>query len=247
MKTLIYILTAFIIFFISPDNFKNKQLKYSRVRTAYVEKETGMKKLLNDNSIRFENLTIYIRVFKQEKELELWAKNVTDKSFKLIKTYDICRTCGTLGPKRQMGDLQIPEGFYYIDAFNPTSSYYLSMRINYPNKSDKILGVKTKLGGDIFIHGACVTIGCIPITDEQIKELYIFCVEAKNNGQSNIPVTIYPANLTNKKFITLIEKYATEKDKINLWTDLKTTYDNFIESKQLPNIEFLTNGRHEIK
>ena len=72
------------------------------------------KKLLVENSINVENLTIYIRAFKQEKELELWAKNETDKFFKLIKTYEICRICGNFGPKRRAGDLQIPEGFQVV-------------------------------------------------------------------------------------------------------------------------------------
>ena len=68
----------------------------------------------------------------------------------------------------------------------------LSMRINYPNTSDKILSNKTKPGGNICIHGNCVTIGCMPITDDLIKELYIFCIEAKNNGQGDIPrITSY--------------------------------------------------------
>jgi len=42
---------------------------------------------------------------------------------------------GKLGPKRQQGDMQIPEGFYHISGFNPASNFYLSLRINYPNPS----------------------------------------------------------------------------------------------------------------
>jgi murein L,D-transpeptidase YafK len=106
-------------------------------------------------------------------------KNTSDQEFLHIKTYTVCATSGLIGPKRMQGDLQIPEGFYYIDRFNPYSNFYLSLGINYPNTSDRILGDKNNLGGDIFIHGDCVTIGCLPITDSEIKELYIFCVEAK--------------------------------------------------------------------
>ena len=61
------------------------------------------------------------------------VKNNAYKGFKLLKIYDICRVCRNLGPKRRAGDCQIPEGFYYVDAFNPASNYCLSMRINYPN------------------------------------------------------------------------------------------------------------------
>ncbi len=228
------------------DTFKSEQRKFPRVRKAYEEKGNLVQKILSDNLIQVENLRVYLRAFKYNKELELWAKNADDERFKLIKTYKICRTSGKLGPKRKQGDRQIPEGFYFIDRFNPSSNFYLSLGLNYPNQSDKMLGTKNNLGGDIFIHGSCVTIGCIPITDELIKELYIFCVEAKSNGQKRIPVTIYPAKLTNDNFQKLKNKYKDDSDKINLWEDLKKSYDNFNETKKLPKVEFLNNGRHKI-
>ncbi len=188
------------IFSVSVDSFKDDQLRYARVREAYKEKESNMKKLLNDNSINKNELRIYLRAFKEEKKIELWAKNNSDSKYKLVKEYKICKTSGKLGPKRKQGDKQIPEGYYHINRFNPYSNFYLSLGINYPNKSDRILGDKNNLGGDIFIHGSCVTIGCLPITNDKIKELYIICVEAKNSGQKTIPVTIFPAELTESNF-----------------------------------------------
>ncbi len=112
-------------------------------------------------------MDILLRAYKQESELELWAKNKKDKQYTLLKTYKICASSGTLGPKRKQGDIQVPEGFYVIDRFNPVSNFYLSLGVSYPNASDKILGVKGALGGDIFIHGNCVTIGCLPISDDK--------------------------------------------------------------------------------
>jgi murein L,D-transpeptidase YafK len=244
MRAILVILLSLIF---TNTDFKSEQKNYSRVRTAYSDKGTELENLLTAKSISSNKLRIYIRAFKNSSELELWGKNNGDEKYQLIKVYDICQTSGILGPKRRQGDLQIPEGFYHIDRFNPYSNFYLSLGINYPNTSDKILGVKGNLGGDIFIHGSCVTIGCIPITDEQIKELYIFCVESKNNGQRNIPVTIFPAKLTADNFNKLNEKYRSDKDKINLWEELKIAFDSFNSSKQLPTIEFLNNGRHLVK
>ncbi len=228
------------------DSFKDSQLKYSRVRQAYKDKESSMLTLLQNNKIDKKKLKIYLRAFKSEKQIELWGKGDSETKYSLIKTYEVCRTSGRLGPKRKQGDLQIPEGFYHIDRFNPYSNFYLSLGINYPNKSDGILGEKGKLGGDIFIHGACVTIGCLPITDNQIKELYIFCIEAKHNGQSKIPVTIFPSKLTEDEYKRLTDKYNSDSDKIGLWTDLKKGYDIFNETKQLPLIGFLNSGRHSV-
>ena len=228
------------------DSFKDDQLKYSRVRQAYADKKSSFLNFLKEKQITQSKLKVYLRAFKMEKEIELWGKNNTDTQFKLIKTYKVCETSGKIGPKRQRGDLQIPEGFYHINKFNPFSNFYLSMGINYPNASDRILGVKGQLGGDIFIHGDCVTIGCLPITNDQIKELYIFCVEAKNNGQSTIPVTIFPSKLSAPEFKRLTTQPGTNADKIGLWTDLKKGYDLFNETKQLPSISFLNSGRHSV-
>jgi len=239
------ILLVFLCSFQS-DSFKDNQLQYSRVRQAYKDKEDNMLALLRNRKIDTNSLKIYLRAFKSEKQIELWGKNDSDKKYTLIKTFDVCQTSGRLGPKRKQGDLQIPEGFYHINRFNPYSNFYLSLGINYPNRSDRILGVKDKLGGDIFIHGACATIGCLPITDEQIKELYIFCIEARNNGQSKIPVTIFPSKLTEAEFKRLSDKYRSDSDKIGLWTDLKIGYDIFNETKQLPTIGFLNTGRHSV-
>lgn len=245
------ILTLFLLLTVmltsaKTQTFKEEQQRYPRVRKAYADKESSVKQLLSKHSIEMHAVQIYLRAFKEEKKLELWAKNTGDSKFIFIKEYVVCQTSGSIGPKRQQGDLQIPEGYYHINRFNPASNFYLSLGINYPNKSDAILGVKGNLGGDIFIHGACVTIGCLPITDNEIKELYVFCVEARNSGQKNIPVTIFPCELTPEKLIQLKGKYNGNTAFINLWSDLERGYAIFNETKQLPNIGFLNNGRHSV-
>ena len=68
--------------------------------------------------------------YKEEAILELYAKNKSDKIYKKICEYNIAEKSGALGPKRKEGDLQVPEGFYNIEIFNPASSYYLSLGIN---------------------------------------------------------------------------------------------------------------------
>ena len=80
------------------------------------------------------------------------------------------RRFGQPWPQATQGDSQVPEGFYHMDRFNPLSNFHLSLGVSYPNQSDRILGASGRLGGDIFIHGDCVTIGCVPITDEGIRE-----------------------------------------------------------------------------
>lgn len=142
--------------------------------------------------------------------------------------------------------MQVPEGFYHINELNPYSKYYLSLRINYPNASDSIRGDHAHLGNLIYIHGACESSGCIAISDEKIKELYIYCIEAYNSGQKEINITIFPQQLTDSNYARLTKANSKNKDKISLWADLKKSYDFFRLKKVPPIVKFLPDGTHEV-
>jgi murein L,D-transpeptidase YafK len=226
----------------SDDTFKVAQKKYSRVKEAYTSKEKEIKTLLEAKGITAGNLQIFIRAFKKEQELEIWGKNKTDKQYQLISSYSICASSGSLGPKRRAGDRQVPEGFYSIDRFNPQSSFHLSLGVSYPNESDMVLADKNA-GGDIFIHGSCVTIGCMPMTDEKIKEIYILAVEAKNNG-TKLHTHIFPCKLTEENLKKLETDYADKKSLIDFWKNLKTGYDYFEKNKSLPKVTVDSKGKY---
>lgn len=223
-------------------DFLEDQKRYSRVRTAIKEKDKLVKDTLKNNNIKLNELNIIITAYKQEDILEIYAKNKTDKTYKLIKTYNIVSKSGILGPKRKEGDLQVPEGFYYIDRFNPASSYYLSLGINYPNESDKKKSDAARLGGDIFIHGSTVTIGCMPMTDDKIKEIYLYAVYAKDSGQNKIPVYIFPFKMNDANFDYYKKEYS--KSLADFWSNIKTGYDIFQNSKKELNIKVDSNGNY---
>ncbi len=144
------------------------------------------------------------------------------------------------------GDGQVPEGFYYIDRFNPYSNFYLSLGINYPNALDKKNAINSNPGGDIFIHGNCVTIGCIPITDDNIKELYLLAIEAKEHGQSKIPVHIFPAKFSETNWKNLQNKNKQKSFLISFWTDMKPAYDYFETHKKVPSVKISSSGKYLI-
>ena len=75
----------------------------------------------------------------------------------------------------------------------------------------------------------------------------MFCVEAKNSGQDTIPFAIFPSELDDVRFMELQKDYENDIEKTGLWTDLKKGYDFFNEKKQLPSINFLNSGRHEVR
>jgi murein L,D-transpeptidase YafK len=227
-------------------SFREEQMNFTRVRQAYADKEKIVDKTLAEHSISNNNLRIYLRAFKTEKKIELWAKNTCDSVFMLIKEFPICDFSGSLGPKRRSHDLQVPEGFYRISKLNPYSRYFLSMKINYPNASDSIRGVRGHLGNEIYIHGSCLSSGCLPITDDKIKELFVYCIEAYNSGQEEIGLTIFPAQLNDAKYAALISRYSKDKDEISLWADLKKSYDLFSTTKVPPTVKFLPDGTHQL-
>jgi murein L,D-transpeptidase YafK len=234
----------FIILMTQQPTFKETQLQNSRVKTAYQEKEEIVKQYFSEKKISFAKFQLFLRAFKKEQKLEVWVKENGKQQFVLLHTYDFCTTSGTLGPKRKEGDLQIPEGVYHINHFNPQSNFYLSLGLNYPNASDKILSHKTKPGGSIYIHGNCVTIGCIPITDDKIKELYVLAVEARNNGQEKIPVHVFPTRLDEGVVEELIREQKANETTQAFWKNLEPVYLEFQRSKKLNLIKVNSKGQY---
>lgn len=225
-------------------SFKSEQIKNKRVKAAYVTHETELKTALSDSGLTFDDIHILIQAFKLEKKFNVYVKKKTEKEYSLFRTYDFCVLSGVLGPKRKEGDLQVPEGFYYVNWFNPNSDFHLSLKVNYPNASDKILSDKTKPGGEIFIHGNCVSIGCIPLTDPIAEELYILAVEATKNGQLKIPVYIFPCELMDSKFSVLSTFYSERTDLTDFWKNLKEGFDKFHSSKTEVKFTVDKNGKY---
>jgi len=188
---------------------------------------------------------LYIRSFKYNSELQVWVKNSNSDTFSHFKSYKICALAGTMGPKRMEGDYQVPEGFYYINEFNANSTYHLSLGLNYPNPSDKLLSDAMRPGGEIYIHGSCVTVGCIPLTDPMIEELYVLSTFAKAAGQHFIPVHIFSVKYDDKKSIEYLEPLLEKDESFKEFEHkLKKVYDFFNHNKKLPVVAVLPNGEY---
>ncbi|MGB3341419.1 MAG: DUF4846 domain-containing protein [bacterium] len=212
---------------VGQNTFKDEQDRYPRVRQARENCEQSIDSLFRTRGLDYPPAEILIVAYKKEKLVDLWARSDSSEVFLFIKQYPFTAFSGTLGPKRRQGDLQIPEGFYYIDHFNPYSNFHLSMKISYPNKSDSILGKKGSLGNEIRIHGSFVTIGCIPIGDQAIEELYIICVDMRSKGQHKIPVYIFPGKMDKQNWPGLKQVAGQDSIMLNFWSNLREGYDLF--------------------
>ena len=118
------------------------------------------------------------------------------------------------------------------------------MLINYPNYVDNLQGAKIRRGGDIYIHGGCVTVGCMPMTDEGIKEIYTICLNAKVNGQENIPVHIFPTRLTKSGWAYLAREYVNYPENQNFWESLRAGYEYFEKNHKLLPVMYSPEGKY---
>ncbi len=168
---------------------------------------------------------MYIRVFKEESELELW-KQREDGRFYHFKTYPICNWSGALGPKLRQGDMQAPEGFYRVpqNMMNPHSQFHLAMNMGYPNAFDR---ANNRTGDFLMIHGKCKSAGCYAMTDALMEEIYALARESFIGGQEQIHVDAFPFRMTAAN----LERHKGDPN-FRFWLTLKEGYDFFEASRQ---------------
>jgi murein L,D-transpeptidase YafK len=228
------------------DLFLAHQLSFPRVTDARATTDEALRYRFLEKGLEYPASEIFIRVFKHERTLELWARSDADAEFTLVTAYPVCALPGQLGPKQRMGDLQVPEGFYFIDQFNPVSAYHLSLRVDYPNLADRMRRQPIALGGDIFIHGGCETVGCVPIEDHNIRELYWVAAQARDAGQRVIPVHIFPARLDPDRLDWLEETFRPDPELLAFWHNLAEGYAWFEETRQVPWVTVAEDGRYRV-
>ncbi len=233
------ILGLIIIFIVQPavaqNSYTSGPKPSYRLNDVFSRMEDSVKKQFEKQNLTWPPQAMYIRSFKFDRQLEVWVKGDAKEPFKLFKTYKVCMQSGTMGPKRFEGDYQVPEGFYCINEFKPNSNYHLSLGLNYPNASDRILSDSLRPGNNIYIHGNCVSTGCIPITDVPMEELFIIASSVKNQGQDFIPVHVFPVRYNVKKSMEFL--YTSIKDNAYLQEfnkNIKAVFDYFETKKQLP-------------
>ncbi len=136
---------------------------------------------------------VHLRIYKEEAELEVWLRD--GDSFQRFRTYPICTFSGELGPKQQRGDMQAPEGFYFVtpQRMNPWSQFHLSFNLGYPNAYDRSHG---RTGSLLMVHGDCASLGCYAMTDAGIEEIWTVMDAAFRAGQPFVRVHAFPFRMS---------------------------------------------------
>jgi len=166
---------------------------------------------------------------KEEKVLEIYAYDSTN-DFKFVRAYSVRAASGVVGPKLREGDRQVPEGIYKIELLNPNSSYHLSLRVGYPNAFDRAQAAKEgrmKLGGDIMIHGAAVSIGCLAMGDEASEDLFVL---AADTGIERIKVILSPVDFRAGKSVSNDVKLPDWTP--TLYVEIKTNLASLVRPKE---------------
>lgn len=99
--------------------------------------------------IRHHEIADSVLVIKSERKLYLL------KAGEILREFDIALGLVPTGHKQREGDFRTPEGRYVLETRNPSSDYFLSIKISYPNASDRARATAAGVdpGGQIMIHG----------------------------------------------------------------------------------------------
>lgn len=197
------------------------------------EKAYEMRKPLLERDLQARGLSlgspVFLRITKEPAEMTAFVRDA-EGVFQAFRTWPVCSVSGTLGPKTREGDGQAPEGFYKIgpSQMNPASSYHLAFNLGYPNAFDRANG---RTGSFLMVHGSCVSIGCFAMTDPVIEEVWTLMQAAFAEGQTSLPVHIFPFPMTE-------ENLAAQWGSAHLpfWTSLAPAWTAFETTGRIPDV-----------
>ena len=196
-----------------------------RVAAARRLREVRLRNTIEKAGLHWPADEVLLRAMKRERQLELWARNGAGEPFRFVKWLPITAASGGPGPKRREGDMQVPEGFYEVDRFNPLSAFHLSLGLNYPNASDRVLGDPVSPGFDIFIHGGDASIGCIALGDPGIEEIYLAALGSRARP---VRVHIFPARMDSADWPAWRDaQLAVHPEFRPLWDELAAAWMRF--------------------
>jgi murein L,D-transpeptidase YafK len=254
------------------DKSKEKQPEYINSRIKKLSDRIVIKWC---KEAGFQKLPDYIlfRVFKHERQFEIWGRNGNEGKLKLIKIVEVCAIESEPGPKLKGWDFNTAEGFYTYNIYYTSPSWYMwikltndeikksgqldygscfKMFINYPNDLDRFNSLrihgKHNNIGTICIHGNCVTACCVSFENE--LWIVVFAFGLLHNTDYGLPnVYMFPCRFEK----TDVKKLFKERSNYNLkdtavlyqfWNNIKEGYFKF--EKELQPLKFTVdkNGYH---
>ena len=176
------------------DAFENGFSVYDRVVQYGPGASQRMAPYFRAAGVDYPPHTVLLVGLKWERRLELYAGNAP-RELKFIRYYDLLGASGRIGPKLREGDRQVPEGIYRFTHLNPNSSFHLSIKVDYPNTFDRMMGRiddRGNLGGGIFVHGGSESVGCLAVSDPVVEEIFTLVA---HTGIENASIILSPVDM----------------------------------------------------
>lgn len=234
------ILAAFAVFagLAVPASFARTEPAETERSRAAVERHTQtLKDALAAKGLSLGD-PVHLEITKQPARLTAYVRS-DDERFVAFRSWPICRFSGGLGTKHREGDMRAPEGIYRVgpEAMNPWSSFHLSFNLGYPNAVDRF---HDRTGSALMVHGDCVSAGCYAMTDPAIEEIWTLMVAAFEGGQRQVPVHIFPFEMTD----AALEQHGGHRD-FEIWADLAPVWQAFHETGEVPDVRMVA-GRYRL-
>lgn len=200
---------------------------------------------------------VLLRIFKRERELEVWARNRGQKTMQLLHRSAVCAMDFAPGPKLVEGDGKTPEGFYHPDFLYPSPNWWMwidlanvdapgrvgkgsafRMCVDYPNALDRRrtrAAGRRSAGGGICLHGNCVSIGCASFTNRDFLPIFALARRHDERTFGKLQLHVLPFRFERvgaEERAALADAYVHRgalgrQDLLRFWENLEQGYDAF--------------------
>jgi murein L,D-transpeptidase YafK len=227
------------------------------------------KKNCENAGITFPPEYVLFRLFKEEREFEIWAAQKPSDTLKLLAIIPVCAVDDEAGTKLRQGDGKTPEGFYTCKITYGSSNGFMWIKLNnkeiddygtvgygssfkmcidYPlqidqNRTRKTLG-KTSPGSAICLHGNCVSAGCISFENKDFLPVFLSARYHHSKTYGYPKIHIYPFRFSERNKTDMSKKVSSEmspEELVLFWTELEKAYNLFEKDRKAFKISFTNN------
>ena len=230
------------------------------------------RKKCSEIGISYPPKYVLFRLFKEEKEFEIWVSEKQTDTLKRLALLPVCAVDDEAGTKLQQGDGKTPEGFYTCKIMYGSRNDFMWIKLNrkeinnygtvgygssfkmcidYPlqidkNRTRKILG-KANPGGAICLHGNCVTAGCISFENKNFLPVFLSSRYHLSKTYGYPKIQIFPFRFSDHSKETISKKVSSEMNPEQLvafWSELEKAYNLFEKNHKAIKVSFSNNQYH---
>jgi murein L,D-transpeptidase YafK len=213
-----------------------------------------------EKGLKYPPEAVLLRIFKQERELEIWAGDGGKSGLMLVKTLPICAMDFAPGTKLKQGDGKTPEGFYHPEFGYQSSNWWMwidldavdapgsrgtgscfKMCVEYPNAVDRAntrTAGHSNPGGEICLHGNCVSAGCASMKNRDFLPVFAFSRHHNKKRHGKLQLHIFPFRFDRLGADEISHLAAVHAGKLGkerllgFWMNLKEGFDRFKSTRR---------------